>query len=94
MKENRFKDIFKKASEAIEGRYAEELAELSKLSTSEIESITPLESTKDYMMLMEVVKRASRKNRSQAKLAADIKKLGNNAVSIASKIPKLAAILI
>lgn len=81
--------------EAFEGEYAQELGELIGLSREEIDAITP--DGVDllvYDQLMAVVRQASRHNVSQAQLAANIRSLGEVAVSIAKKSAGLAQLLV
>jgi vesicle coat complex subunit len=90
---NRFKEMFKEADKAFNGTYGNELNALMGLSKDEIDSVTP--DTTDlqmYSILVEVVKDASRKNLSQAKLVENIKELGDLAVKIAKKVPQLASL--
>jgi hypothetical protein len=79
---------------AFEGRYKDELNALTGLSKDEIDSITHgITDLQKYDELITVVKEASRVNLEQAALKAQIIKLGDVAVTIASRIPSLAAIL-
>lgn len=80
---------------AFEGEYKDELNDLAGLSREEIDKITPDDVTdlQKYDELISVVKEASRNNLKQAELKRQIEKLGDVAVIIAKKIPKLAAIL-
>lgn len=79
---------------AFEGKYKDELNALAGLSKDEIDSIT-LDTTdlQKYDELITVVKEASRVNLEQAALKAQILKLGDVAVTIAGRIPSLAAVL-
>lgn len=80
--------------EAFDGEYAEELKQLSGLSKEEIEDITPDDlDLQKYDELIILVKEASRVNLEQAKLAEEIKKLGDVAVKIAKKVPSIAGLL-
>ena len=91
---NRFSEKFKKADEAFTGVYGKELKTLMGLSTEEIDAITPgTTDIKVYAVLLEVVKEASRKNTSQAKLIDNIRELGEVAVAIAKKVPMFAGLL-
>lgn len=90
----RFKDKFKEADKAFDGKFNKELNDLMGMSRSEIDAITP--DTTDlrvYNVLLEVVKEASQKNIKKADLIKDIKELGEVAVTIAKKIPSLAKLL-
>lgn len=81
--------------EAFEGKYANELNALMGLSREEIDAITPdATDLQEYNRLISVVKQASKHNLSQAQLAANIKALGEVAVSIAKKTTGLAALVI
>jgi hypothetical protein len=69
-----------------EGKYGEELQALLGLSTDELEEIAPrLESTEVYAQLIAVVRNASAKNLSVARLRARIRTLGEVAVAIAEE---------
>jgi hypothetical protein len=80
---------------AFEGKYKDELNDLAGLSREEIDKITPDDVTdlQKYDELIAVVKESSRVNLKQADLKRQIEKLGDVAVTIAKKIPQLAAIL-
>ena len=94
MSENRFKSLFEKAEAAFHGMYGDELNNLAGLSRREIDAVVP--GTADlstYTVLVKVVEEASQNHLSQAQLAEDIKELGDVAVKIAGKVPRLAAIL-
>ncbi|NOR46385.1 MAG: hypothetical protein GQ534_12440 [Candidatus Delongbacteria bacterium] len=87
------KEKMQENREAFEGEFKEELNDLMALSKAEIDLITP--DTTDleiYDQLITVVKEASRVNLTQAELKDRIKDLGDIAVKIAKKIPKLANI--
>lgn len=94
MPENRFNALFAEADAAFNGKYKLELNELAGLSKEEIDAVTPgTTDLKMYLVLTQVVEQASRNNLSQAQLAEDIKELGDLAVKIARKVPRLAALL-
>lgn len=77
-----------------EGPYAEQLAELSGLSASEMDAILPGTAGREtYEKLMTTVKLASAANMEQAKLRERIIALGESAVAIARRIPSLAAFI-
>jgi hypothetical protein len=85
----------KKADEAFKGDYAVELNQLLGLSSDEIDRITP--DTTDlqvYHQLITVVEEASRQNIQQAMLRSQIEALGQTAVEIAKKAPKLAELFV
>lgn len=94
MTKNRFDTMFAEAHAAFNGLYKNELNQLVGLSKAEINAITP--DTKDleiYAVLIKVVEKASRDNESQARLAENIKTLGDVGIEIARKIPLLRALL-
>jgi|GEM_PF-810161 len=94
MKNNRFIKMFEEADAAFDGLYAEQLLELTKMSAEEFDSVSPgNDSNKTYTILMKVVEEASKRNLQQAELAEDIKELGDQAISLAKKIPSLGMIL-
>jgi len=94
MPENRFSALFAEADAAFNGKYKMELNELAGLSKEEIDAVTPdTTDLKMYLVLTQVVEQASRNNLSQAQLVEDIKELGELAVKIARKVPRLAALL-
>lgn len=87
----RLRRLVKKADESFNGKYKDELNQLTGLSKEEVDSVTPdTEDSRTYSILLKVVEEASRKNLTQAELVEDIKELGDIAVKIAKKIPKLA----
>lgn len=80
---------------AFEGAYANELNELVGLSREEIDAITPdATDLQEYERLISVVKQASKHNLSQAQLVANVKALGEVAVSIAKKTASLASLFV
>lgn len=80
---------------AFEGQYADELKGLLGLSQQEIAAITPATADqKVYADLITVVQQASATNLAQADLKARIQKLGETAVAIAKRVPKLAALFV
>jgi len=89
----RFKKLFEEADAAFNGLYKDELDGLTGLSKEDINAITPdTEDIKVYSVLIEIVKKASKENISKAQLVSDIKELGEVAVKIAKKVPKLASL--
>jgi hypothetical protein len=81
--------------EAFNGKYKNELNELTGLSRAEIDEISP--DTTDleiYDRLITVVKEASRVNLAQAELKHQIAKLGSLAITIAGKVPSLAKLFV
>jgi hypothetical protein len=92
MSENRFDALFEEADAAFNGIYQSELDKLIGLSKEEVDAISPgTQDLRIYSVLIEVVKKASRENISQAELINNIKGLGGIAVDIAKKIPQLAS---
>lgn len=92
--ENAFKNALAESDKAFMGSHADALKSLSAMSQSEIDAITPgAQDLQDYDKLIAVVRAASARNVSNAELATRIKSLGSIAVSIAKKVPSLAAIL-
>jgi len=84
----------KKGHKAFTGIYKNELNALSGLSKEEIDAISPgITDLQKYDELITVVKEASIVNLEQAALKVQIIKLGGIAVTIAKRIPALAAIL-
>lgn len=80
---------------AFEGQYGEEIKGLLGLSREELDRITPgTTDLETYDQLISVVKEASAANIKQAELKSQITKLGNVAVSIAKRVPKLAALFV
>ena len=87
------KETLKNSKNAFKGKYKDQLNELAGLSRNEIDAISPgIEDLQKYDALMTVVKEASRVNLEQAELTAQIRKLGSIAVTIAKKVPSLAAL--
>ena len=94
MAENRFENMFAEADAAFDGKYSKELNKLLGLSRKEIDKIIPgTNDLKIYNKLIEIVKKASKDNLSQAQLVEDIKVLGEIGIKIANKIPELAKLL-
>lgn len=93
-RQERLRRYAQKADESFNGKYKEEIDQLTGLSKEEINSVTPdTEDLRTYSVLLKVVEEASRKNWTQAELVEDIKDLGDIAINIAKKIPKLASLL-
>ncbi len=85
--------ILEENHKAFVGKYKDEVNDLLGLSRDEIDEITPdATDLEAYDRLITVVKDASAKNLKQAQLKERILQLGGIAVSIAKKIPKLAAL--
>ncbi|MFW6290105.1 MAG: hypothetical protein ACOC0R_03970 [Mariniphaga sp.] len=94
MAANRFSQLFAEADAAFKGAYKNELNQLEGLSREEIDSVIPgTEDLTVYSVLVKVVEQASRENKSQASLIADIRELGSVAVNIARKVPRFASLL-
>jgi hypothetical protein len=76
---------------AFEGIYREEIEGLLGLSRAEIDQITPgATDLQTYAQLVTVVKEASAANIAQAELKSRITALGEIAINIAKRVPKLA----
>jgi hypothetical protein len=92
MTENRFDDLFEEADAAFSGTYKKELNDLMGLSKTEIQEVTPNDLTdmSIYSKLIDVVKKASKDNISQADLITNIKALGQTAINIAKRVTGLA----
>lgn len=89
-----FEDLFTEANLAFDGLYKTELNKLVGLSRDEVDAVTPgTEDLRVYSVLIKVVEKASKENISKAQLAANIRELGDVAVSIAKKITELAKLL-
>lgn len=92
--QQRLMDQLKTSREAFDGSYKVELSQLAGLSRAEIDAVVPgITDIQKYDALIAVVKEASRVNLAQAELKLQIEKLGGVAVTIAKKVPSLAAIL-
>ena len=92
--EDKLKSAADRAVITLNGRYGDIYRGLRSLSPEEIDSITPdATDQKEYERMIEAVQQATEKNLSQAELVARIRALGDVAVKIAKKAPKLAAIL-
>jgi hypothetical protein len=86
--------IFDGIEEGFNGKYAEELRELSGLSQEDLRAVTPGGTdAATYQKLIAVVREASRVNLAQASLKKHIVELGETAVAIARKVPSLGALL-
>lgn len=99
MSKESFKDKLKRRAaenrEEFRGMYGVQIRELMGLSESEINAIRPTTADKEaYDQLMMVVQEASAQNLSQAELKQRITEMGAIAVSIAQKVPSLAAMLL
>ena len=78
---------------AFEGEYKDEIQGLLGLSKEEIDKMTPgTTDLETYSRLISVVKEASAANVAQAELKDNIMQLGELAVSIAKKVPRLATL--
>jgi len=83
---------FKRIHKAFKGEYSDELKALQGLSQAEIGEITPDNTDIEiYRKLIAIVEEASVQNVTQAELLGDIQDLGEVAVTIAKKVPALAA---
>lgn len=91
--EAELREILRRNRDAFLGAYREEIDGLLGLSRQEIDAITPdATDLETYDALIEVVKDASRRNLAQAQLKARIQELGEVAVGIAGRVPRLAAL--
>lgn len=80
---------------AFQGLYREEIEGLLGLSREELDQVTPgTTDLETYARLITVVEEASAVNIAQAELKNNIVELGEVAVSIAKRIPKLAALFV
>jgi len=80
---------------AFEGQYREQIEGLLGLSREEIDRITPgTTDLETYDQLISLVKEASAENLSQADLKEHIVEMGDIAVSIAKRVPKLASLFL
>ena len=84
-----------RADQAFQGQYADEIAGLLALSEADIRAVSPSPTALvDYNKLISVVKEASRVNVAQAELKQKIQGLGNVAIGIARRVPRLGAMLV
>lgn len=80
--------------QAFEGLYRQEIEDLLGLSRQDLDSITPdTTDLQTYDQLITVVKEASASNITQAELKDRIVELGDVAVSICRRVPKLSALI-
>jgi hypothetical protein len=92
--ENDLDDTIRRGREAFSGKYSKQLNDLAGLARSDIDAIAPgITDLQKYDELISVVKEASRANLAQAELKNQIQKLGDIAVTIAKRVPSLAAFL-
>ncbi len=90
----RVRAALKRSDEAFAGEYRQEIEGLLGLSRAEIDAITPgVSDLETYDRLLTVVKQASRVNLAQAQLKSRIEEMGDLAVRIARKVPRLASLL-
>ncbi|MDQ7006138.1 MAG: hypothetical protein Q9Q40_02795 [Acidobacteriota bacterium] len=90
----RVRAALKRADEAFKGKYRDAIDQLSGLSREEIDAIAPGGGGyQAYNRLLAVVQEASRLNVTQAELRSRIEALGEVAIRIAGKVPRLAAIV-
>jgi len=91
--EKDLEETLKNGRIAFMGKYKSELNHLSGLSKEEIDEISPGNTDLlKYDELIAVVKAASSANLQQAELKNQITKLGDIAITIAKRVPTLAAI--
>jgi len=90
----RLRERSREIEKAFEGEYKEQIEGLLGLSRSELDEITPdTTDVETYDKLIAVVRTASAENIQQAELKEHIMALGEIAVTIAKRVPKLAAVL-
>lgn len=78
-----------------QGKYSEQLNGLLGLSKEEIDLITPdMTDLEVYANLISLVKEATKANLNQAQLIKQIKDLGDVALTIAKKVPSIAALFV
>jgi hypothetical protein len=83
-----------RAEKALDGQFSDIYKELRNLSPDEIDSITPgTTDQKEYERMIALVQEATERNLNQAQLVDRIKEMGGVAISIAQKVPSLAALL-
>ena len=83
-----------RAEQALNGKFANIYKELRNLSPDEIDAITPdTRDQKEYERMVALVQEATERNLSQAQLVERIQALGDVALSIAKKVPTLAALV-
>lgn len=88
------RNALKHSDEAFRGEYADAIAGLLALSEADVQAISPDPTCLEtYDKLIAVVKEASRVNIAQAELRQQIVGLGNVAVAIARRIPRLSQLL-
>ena len=91
--EKEFDKALDEADSAFSSKYADELKSLKGLSPEALKAITPDATSDDIDNLIQTVQAATARNESNAALADRIRGLGDVAVSLAKKVPSLAAIL-
>ncbi len=90
----RLEERSREIEKAFEGEYQEHIQGLLGLSRKELDKITPdATDVEIYDKLIAVVRTASAENIQQAELKAYIMELGEIAVNIAKRVPRLASIL-
>jgi diacylglycerol kinase family enzyme len=83
-----------RAERALDGQFSEIYKQLRSLSPDEIDSITPdTTDQKEYERMIALVQEATERNLNQAQLVERIKGLGDVAITIARKVPSLAALV-
>ena len=83
-----------RAEAALNGPFSTIYSQLRNLSPEEIDEITPdTTDQKEYERLIVLVQQASQQNLDQAQLVERIRSLGAVAVSVAKKVPSLAALV-
>ena len=90
----RLREKMEENRKIFEGKFKDELNGLMGLSKEEIDAVTP--GAIDLLMydqLITVVKEATKANLVQAELKEQIEELGEIAIKIAKKVPKLSMLL-
>lgn len=91
---NAFENALNTADTQVRGQYATEISGLTGLSDADLKAITPRgKDSPEFQALVQAVQEASARNESNAALVGRIQALGAVAVSIAQKVPSLAALL-
>ncbi len=87
-------ETLKQSDVAFKSQYKDVMNELSGLSESEVDSITPgVSDLQKYDELIALIKMATKHNLDQAMLKEQIVKLGDTAMKIAEKVPSLAKLI-
>ncbi len=94
MSNNRFKQLFVKADEAFDHKYASELKQLKALTEDELKAITPDGNTNEvYQLLVATIEEAAKKNLLRSEVIKRIQAMGESAVNIAEKVSEFKELL-